>query len=146
VSTDAAAQDIRKGSHRAALAHHPDRNVENAAQAEAKFNEIHEAHEVLGNRRNGCQHHYFTDHRGRQTVRTRMHTVLGNDWDDFAYYNFEEIPRIFPALNFHGTELSVEHCQIYRKFRRRYQSSRADTNIDRKSTYADFNSPLKVGH
>jgi hypothetical protein len=73
-----------------------------------------------------------------------MHTVLRNDWDDFAYYNFEEILRISPALSFHGSELSIGQCRIYRKFRRGYQPSRADTNIGCNSTFADFNLTLKV--
>ena len=48
VNADASAEDIKRAFRRLALQHHPDRNPENIKAAEAKFKEINEAYEVLG--------------------------------------------------------------------------------------------------
>lgn len=48
VRRDANSHDIRKAFRRLALRYHPDRNSENAKEAEEKFKEINEAYGVLG--------------------------------------------------------------------------------------------------
>jgi curved DNA-binding protein CbpA len=48
VNKDASAKDIKKAFRQLALRYHPDRNPGNLKQAEEKFKEINEAHEVLG--------------------------------------------------------------------------------------------------
>jgi len=47
VSRDASEADLKKAYRRLAMKHHPDRNTENSEEAEAKFKEAKEAHEVL---------------------------------------------------------------------------------------------------
>jgi len=49
VNVDASAEDIKKAFRRLALQYHPDRNPGNTTEAEAKFKEINEAYEILGN-------------------------------------------------------------------------------------------------
>ena len=49
VNADASAEDIKKAFRRLALQYHPDRNPGNIAEAEAKFKEVNEAYEILGN-------------------------------------------------------------------------------------------------
>jgi curved DNA-binding protein CbpA len=48
VDRNASVEDIRKAFRRLALQYHPDHNPENTQEAEAKFKEINEAYEVLG--------------------------------------------------------------------------------------------------
>jgi len=48
VNKDTSAQDIKKAFRRLALQYHPDHNPDNTQEAEAKFKEINEAYEVLG--------------------------------------------------------------------------------------------------
>lgn len=48
ISHDASPEDIKKTFRRLALRYHPDRNPENIKEAEARFKEINEAYEVLG--------------------------------------------------------------------------------------------------
>jgi molecular chaperone DnaJ len=47
VSRDASEADLKKAFRRQAMKHHPDRNTDNAEEAEAKFKEAKEAHEIL---------------------------------------------------------------------------------------------------
>ncbi|HHJ35943.1 MAG TPA: molecular chaperone DnaJ [Gammaproteobacteria bacterium] len=47
VSRDASEADLKKAYRRQAMKHHPDRNTESPEEAEAKFKEAKEAHEVL---------------------------------------------------------------------------------------------------
>ncbi|MBE0479985.1 MAG: DnaJ domain-containing protein [Dehalococcoidia bacterium] len=48
VSREASSEDIRKAFRRLALEYHPDRNPGNTQEAEARFKEINEAYEILG--------------------------------------------------------------------------------------------------
>jgi curved DNA-binding protein CbpA len=48
INTDASAEEIKKAYRSLALKHHPDRNPGDTGAAEAKFKEINEAYEVLG--------------------------------------------------------------------------------------------------
>jgi molecular chaperone DnaJ len=48
VNQDASAEDIKKVFRGLAMQYHPDRNPENIKDSEAKFKEINEAYEVLG--------------------------------------------------------------------------------------------------
>ena len=50
VDMDASAEDIKRAFRRLALQYHPDRNPGNVEETEAKFKEINEAYEVLGNK------------------------------------------------------------------------------------------------
>jgi len=47
VSRDASEADLKKAYRRQAMKHHPDRNTDDAEEAEAKFKEAKEAHEIL---------------------------------------------------------------------------------------------------
>jgi molecular chaperone DnaJ len=47
VSRDASEADLKKAYRRQAMKHHPDRNTDNSEEAEAKFKEAKEAHEIL---------------------------------------------------------------------------------------------------
>ena len=47
VSRDASEADLKKAFRRQAMKHHPDRNTDNAEEAEVKFKEAKEAHDVL---------------------------------------------------------------------------------------------------
>ncbi len=47
VNVDASTEDIKRAFRRLALQHHPDHNPENITEAEEKFKEINEAHEIL---------------------------------------------------------------------------------------------------
>lgn len=47
VSRDASEADLKKAYRRLAMKHHPDRNTDNSEEAEAKFKEAKEAHEIL---------------------------------------------------------------------------------------------------
>jgi DnaJ-class molecular chaperone len=49
VSKDASAEEIKRAFRQLALRYHPDHNPENIREAEAKFKEINEAYEILGN-------------------------------------------------------------------------------------------------
>ena len=48
LEVDSGAEDIKRAFRRLALQYHPDRNPENIEEMEAKFKEINEAYEVLG--------------------------------------------------------------------------------------------------
>jgi curved DNA-binding protein len=48
VNRKAGPEDIRTAFRHLAMRYHPDRNPESAAEAEAKFKELNEAHDVLG--------------------------------------------------------------------------------------------------
>ena len=62
---DASSDDIKKAFRRLALLHHPDRNLDNSAEAEEKFKEINEAYEVLGSEQKRRQYDYLTALQGR---------------------------------------------------------------------------------
>jgi DnaJ-class molecular chaperone len=47
ISTDATAEDIKNAFRRLAHEYHPDHNPENRREAEEKFKQINEAHQVL---------------------------------------------------------------------------------------------------
>jgi len=47
VSRDASEAELKKAYRRLAMKHHPDRNTENSEEAEVKFKEAKEAHEIL---------------------------------------------------------------------------------------------------
>ncbi len=47
VSRDASEADLKKAYRRLAMKHHPDRNTDDSEEAEAKFKEAKEAHEIL---------------------------------------------------------------------------------------------------
>jgi DnaJ-class molecular chaperone len=48
VDRSASAEDIKRAFRRLALQYHPDHNPENTQEAEARFKEINEAYEVIG--------------------------------------------------------------------------------------------------
>jgi len=121
VSTDASPEDTKKAFRRLALCYHPDRNPENAKEAEARFKEINEAYEVLGNEQKRREYDYLTSHRQSQTERVRVNTVFRDSLDDFTYHSLEELLRILAALNFDGSELFMEQRKGCRKFRRGHQ-------------------------
>jgi len=60
VSRDASAEDIKKSFRQLAMLCHPDRNPENAEEAEEKFKEINEAYEVLGDEKRRWQYDSLT--------------------------------------------------------------------------------------
>jgi curved DNA-binding protein CbpA len=70
VNRDASAQDIKKAFRQLALRYHPDRNPDNPRQAEEKFKEINEAHEVLGDEKKKRQYDRLLDWPGysRRTI------------------------------------------------------------------------------
>lgn len=121
VSTDASPEDTKKAFRRLALRYHPDRNPENAKEAEARFKEINEAYEVLGNEQKRREYDYLTGHRRGQIEKVRVNTVFRDSLDDFTYYSLEELLRILAALNFDGSELFMEQRKGCRKFRRGHQ-------------------------
>jgi len=47
VSRDASEADLKKAFRRQAMKHHPDRNTDNSEEAEVKFKEAKEAHDIL---------------------------------------------------------------------------------------------------
>ena len=61
VHKDASAQDIKKAFRQLALRYHPDHNPENTQEAEAKFKEINEAYEVLGDEQKRGQYDRLLD-------------------------------------------------------------------------------------
>ena len=56
ISRDASSEDVKKAFRQLAMRYHPDRNPANPKEAEDKFKEINEAHEVLGDARNRWQY------------------------------------------------------------------------------------------
>ncbi len=48
ITTDTSAQEIKQAFRQLAFRYHPDHNPRNTLEAEAKFKEINEAYEVLG--------------------------------------------------------------------------------------------------
>jgi DnaJ family protein A protein 5 len=63
----ASAAEIKKAYHKAALRWHPDKNVENLAEATEKFKEAHDAYAVLGDKQERA---WYDGHR---------ETILGGD-------------------------------------------------------------------
>jgi DnaJ-class molecular chaperone len=56
ISRDASSEDIKKAFRQLAMRYHPDRNPANPKEAEDKFKEINEAHEVLGDEQKRWQY------------------------------------------------------------------------------------------
>jgi len=56
ISEDASSQDIKKAFRQLAMRYHPDRNPTNPKEAEDKFKEINEAHDVLGDEQKRLQY------------------------------------------------------------------------------------------
>jgi len=61
VSRDAGSEEIKKAFRRLAMQCHPDRNPENIKDSEAKFKEINEAYEVLGDESRRWQYDRLTN-------------------------------------------------------------------------------------
>jgi len=60
VARNASPEDIRKAFRRLAMQYHPDRNPENAREAEAKFKQISESYEVLSDDQKRWQYDQLT--------------------------------------------------------------------------------------
>jgi DnaJ-class molecular chaperone len=60
LSREASPEDIKKAFRRLAMQYHPDRNPENIQDSEAKFKEINEAYEVLGDEQHRWQYDRLT--------------------------------------------------------------------------------------
>ena len=56
VNRNASAEDIKKAFRHLAMRYHPDRNPGNTREAEAKFKEINEAYDVLGDEQKRWQY------------------------------------------------------------------------------------------
>jgi len=108
VKRDAGPEDIKKAFRRLALRHHPDRNPGNPKEAEHRFKEISEAHEVPGNEQKRHRYDYLTSYARSQTEKVRVNMVFGNSLDNLSYRNPEELLRIMVALNLDVSELFVE--------------------------------------
>ncbi len=60
IDPGASAEDIRKAFRTLAFQHHPDRNPDDIETAEARFKEINEAYEVLGDAEKRRRYDYIT--------------------------------------------------------------------------------------
>jgi molecular chaperone DnaJ len=49
VNRDASSEDIKKAFRRLAFQYHPDHNLDNTEESEAKFKEVNEAYKILSN-------------------------------------------------------------------------------------------------
>jgi curved DNA-binding protein CbpA len=117
ISRDASPEDIKKAFRRLALRYHPDRNPESIQEAEAKFKEINEAYEVLGNEEKRQQYDYLTKYVRSQTARVRVNMVFTDDFNHPADDSLEELLRILAALNFDVSDLFTEQRKTCGKFR-----------------------------
>ncbi len=59
VNEDTSIQDIKKAFRQLASRYHPDHNPDNISDAEARFKEINEAYEVLGDEQKRWQYDYL---------------------------------------------------------------------------------------
>jgi DnaJ-class molecular chaperone len=62
LSRDASAEDIKKAFRQLAMQYHPDRNPGSVKDSEAKFKEINEAYEVLGDEQRRWQYDKLTSY------------------------------------------------------------------------------------
>jgi len=85
VARDASQDEIKKAFRQLALQHHPDRNPRNEKEAEAKFKEINEAYEVLGDEARRQRYEYLI------TYSSYAQSSVSGDWgDSFAQSPDEE--------------------------------------------------------
>ncbi len=59
VNTDSSTQEIKKAFRQLATRYHPDHNLENTREAEARFKEINEAYEILGDEQKRWQYDHL---------------------------------------------------------------------------------------
>jgi DnaJ family protein B protein 4 len=90
VSKDATEDDIKKAYKKLALKWHPDRNLNNKEQAEAKFKEIAEAYEVL----NDSQKRKIYDQFGEEGLKGGG-GMPGGAGADFSGFQFHDPMDIF---------------------------------------------------
>lgn len=74
VNEDASGEDIKKAFRKLALRYHPDRNPEHTREAEARFKEINEAYEVLGDEEKRWQYNRLISDSGN------LYTSMENGW------------------------------------------------------------------
>lgn len=117
VSRDAGSEDIKKAFRRLAFRYHPDRNPENAKEAEGRFKEINEAYEVLGNEQKRRQYDYLTSQRRSHAEGVGMNIAFRDSFGDFAYDSFEEFLRFVVALDFDISGLFIVQRRGCGKFR-----------------------------
>ena len=89
---NASAEEIKKQFRKLALKYHPDRNTGDR-QAEARFKEISEAYEVLGDKEKKAKYDRFSQYWQPRQAQKWSNTPQGKDVNglDFSQYgNFEE--------------------------------------------------------
>ena len=81
VDRNASAEDIKRAFRRLALQYHPDHNPENTQEAGAKFKEINEAYEVLGDEPKRQQYDRLLDWMGNSRRTIVINDTLGDRAD-----------------------------------------------------------------
>ena len=101
VDRKASKDDVKKAYRRLAMKYHPDRNKDNAKEAEEKFKELSEAYEVLVDDEKRSRYDQF----GHEGVRSTF--SRGDfDWSDFTH--FSDISDIFGGMGGFGGSLFEE--------------------------------------
>ena len=121
----ASVEDIRKAFRRLALQYHPDRNPMNTQEAEAKFKEINEAYEVLGDESKRQQYDHLLD----WPSYWRRTTIINDTPKDAADLDLvrEMLQRLadiglsFSAPNYRRRSWGCKHQQGWRRCQRWWQ-------------------------
>jgi curved DNA-binding protein CbpA len=125
VNKDASAQDIKKAFRQLALRYHPDRNPGNLKQAEEKFKEINEAHEVLGDEQKRRRY----DHLLSWPEYSRRIIVINDATNDRAdldllremLQRLADIDLSFKATNYQRKSWGCKRQQGWRRCQRWWQ-------------------------
>uniref|UniRef100_A0A1B6EBZ6 DnaJ homolog subfamily B member 9 n=1 Tax=Clastoptera arizonana TaxID=38151 RepID=A0A1B6EBZ6_9HEMI len=99
VSRDASTKDIKRAFRKLAIKYHPDKNKEK--EAEEKFKQINEAHEILSDPDRRKQYDLFGKSSDRQQNNQEHH------------FNFDSMFQGFSDNMFHFTDGSDSHRQKY---------------------------------
>ena len=125
VNKDTSAQDIKKAFRQLALRYHPDRNPDNPKQAEAKFKEINEAYEVLGDEQKKRQYDCLLNWQA-YSLRTIIINDTLNDKADLdllreMLQRLTDIGLSFSATNYRRRSWGCKGQQGWRRCQRWWQ-------------------------
>jgi len=101
ISRDATPEQIKKAYRRLAVKYHPDRNPDNAKEAEEKFKEVSEAYKILSD----PEKRQIYDQYGHQGLEAEMGAGAGTGWTGFDFDPFKIFEEVFGREDVFGGDI-----------------------------------------